>query len=283
MERYINTWNISREKVLHGENHFLVETEVCKAGISNIPPLHNHIFTEIELIAEGSCTQNINGHTVPCKTGSLLLMFPHDVHGFTNFTADTRIHSLCFADDVLPRELLDLLYSKNAALYAELTGTTFDDIRRCFEKLLQESKNPRLCGNLLMKNSIAEIVISLLRQSSDIPFSSSAPALRAALPYIRENFKEPLSLNTVAKWVHLSPQYFCKLFKSNFNISFHEYLRNMRLDYAMMLLTTTEMNVTEVCLESGFRSFSNFTKVFRDRYDILPKDVKAASNKGSAV
>lgn len=279
MKDYINTWKISKESVLSGENHFLAEVKDWTPYVTEIPPIHNHIFTEIEFIAEGKCDQEINGHFIECQTGSLFLMFPHDVHQFVQFREKTRIYSLCFADDVLPRELLDLLFKKSASLYTQLTGNALSNIQNCFEKLLQENKNSRLCRNLLIKNYISEIVVEILRQADDLSFSISNPTLRSALTYIRENFKESLSLEQLAQKSHLTPQYFCKLFKNNLNISFHEYVRNIRLDYAMMLLSTTEMNVTEVCIESGFNSLSNFTKNFKERFQISPKEVRYAKPK----
>lgn len=274
MDKYINVWQRSRESVLHQNNHFLVTSEVREAGCTDFPSIHNHIFTEIEFISKGSCTQVINGHETKCGSGMLLFMFPQDVHHYTAFHESTKLYSLCFADDMLPGSVLDLLYTKNGALLAHLSEKDTEKIETCFKKLLKENEEQNLCGDLLIRAYILEIAVEILRKAKTTRFGISNPAIRKALQYIRENFKQTVTLKDLAKSVHLTPEYFCKLFKTELCISFHEYLRNIRLDYALMLLSTTSMTVTEVCLESGFSSASNFTKIFKQRFGISPKTAR---------
>ena len=275
MRKYV-AWNVSKEAVLTSENHFLVAVYYYPSPLE-LPPAHNHIFTQIEFMVGGNCKQIVNGNEVECSDGTILLMFPQDVHQYTEFSGGkVSQYNLCFADDMLPQEVLDTMYSRNGVLCAKLEGESYNRIISCFRKLICENKNPGLLSSRIIRGLIQEIIIEVLRHAKSMKTKVANPALRDALQYIRENFKHQITLNEIAETVHLTPQYFCKLFKQELGISFHEYLRNMRLDYAMMLLKTTNMNITEICIESGFNSASNFTKIFKSRFGITPKQSKAS-------
>lgn len=274
MQKYINPWNISKETVLQKENHFLVAVYYYPSE-SELPSVHNHIFTQIEFVVGGSCKQIVNGNEIDCPDGTILLMFTQDVHRYTEFNGNVALYNLCFSDDMLSQPVLDAMYSKNNVLYAKLEGESYNQILMSFRKLIRENKNTDLFSSQMIRGLIQEVVIEVLRNAKSVNTKSGNPALRDALAFIRENFKQHLTLETISKRVHLTPQYFCKLFKQELNISFHEYLRNVRLDYSMMLLKTTDLNVTEICIESGFNSASNFTKIFKSRFGFTPKQIKS--------
>ena len=274
MEKYINTWQNSPEDVLRQDRQYLVIEEWREPNAQHIPPIHNHFFTEIEFIAEGSCVQKINGHTISCESGSIVLMFSRDVHEYVSFSENTHLYSLCFADDMLPRKLADALYAKNTALSAKLPSEISKDVQRCFAQLLQEKFQNKSFGAVFSKSLISEIVVQVLRHTNTAAFGIRNALLGEALKYMRENYTQGILETDVAKHIHVTPQYFSRLFKTELNISFQMYLRNMRLEHAIMLLRTTNLSVAHICLECGFNSFSNFTKIFKKRFGILPKDVR---------
>ena len=57
-------------------------------------------------------------------------------------------------------------------------------------------------------------------------------------------------------------------------MSFSEYLRMQRLNYAHHLLTETQLSVSEIVRESGFKSLSYFSQIFRVRYGMSPTQLR---------
>jgi AraC family transcriptional regulator, exoenzyme S synthesis regulatory protein ExsA len=53
-----------------------------------------------------------------------------------------------------------------------------------------------------------------------------------------------------------------------------KWLSNKRLEYAKNLLISSDMNINEICYESGFRNSSHFNKAFKDRYHHPPKQFR---------
>ena len=174
----------------------------------------------------------------------------------------------------IPKEIRDVLYTKNTAISVLLDDNARKEMITFFERLLSEKENEQLYGKLLTKGIICEMLVCILRCIQVHELKIGNALLQEALNFMQNNFKQPINQVDIAKHVHITPQYFSKLFKSEINITFHEYLRNMRLDYAMTLLNTTSMSVTDVCMEGGFNSVSNFTKIFKKRFGVLPKDVR---------
>lgn len=63
-----------------------------------------------------------------------------------------------------------------------------------------------------------------------------------------------------------------------------EYIRNLRLERAALLLRTTAMSINEISERVGFAYSSYFTKCFKDKYGISPKDyVQSASAADKAM
>jgi len=95
-------------------------------------------------------------------------------------------------------------------------------------------------------------------------------ALRRITEYINENFCENISLDTIAQTTGLSRYYVSHLFKELMNTTFVNYVNELRLTRAAMLLTTTDTPIIEIAGMSGFNNISNFNRAFKMYYDTTP-------------
>ena len=111
---------------------------------------------------------------------------------------------------------------------------------------------------------------------SAFPPSTSAErdVIQQATRFINIHFSEPLTLEDVARSVHLSESYFSSLFKKGCGASFREYLNAVRVDEARRLLDLNQQSVTEIALAVGFESQSYFSKVFRSVTGVSPKEYR---------
>ena len=60
------------------------------------------------------------------------------------------------------------------------------------------------------------------------------------------------------------------LFKELMNTTFVNYVNELRLTRAAMLLTTTDNPIIEIAGQSGFNNISNFNRAFKMYYDMTP-------------
>jgi len=93
---------------------------------------------------------------------------------------------------------------------------------------------------------------------------AEAERLNTIYQYILAHFTRPLSLEQVARIAHLSPNGFCRYFKSRIKKTFSRFLIEMRIGHACKLLAETDKPVAEICFECGFSNFSNFNRHFKD-------------------
>ncbi|MDE6992632.1 MAG: helix-turn-helix transcriptional regulator, partial [Lachnospiraceae bacterium] len=77
-------------------------------------------------------------------------------------------------------------------------------------------------------------------------------------------------ISDLAGQVNLNEQYFCRLFKKAIGYSPIAYINEYRIKQAKRLLEETDLQVTEVCLESGFNNFGNFLQEFRRHTGTTP-------------
>lgn len=95
-----------------------------------------------------------------------------------------------------------------------------------------------------------------------------------AKQYIEEQYREVCSLQAVAAYVHVTPNYLSNLFKKETGISFTTYVNQLRIDKAKALLEGTKMRMTEIAEEVGFDTSSYLTVVFKQITGQSPREFR---------
>ncbi len=98
---------------------------------------------------------------------------------------------------------------------------------------------------------------------------------RRVLSYLCANLDQPISLTDAARESNLSSYHFCRFFKRMSGKTFVQYLTEMRLRNAEMLLATTENKISEIAEQCGFRSIKTFNHTFRKQYDLSPREYRS--------
>jgi len=93
--------------------------------------------------------------------------------------------------------------------------------------------------------------------------NAEPPVITRAKEFINEHQTEDLRLGQVAKAVHTSTFYFCKMFKKVTGINFTDYLSRVRIEKAKNLLLNPNLRVSEIAFEVGFQSLTHFNRVFK--------------------
>lgn len=88
--------------------------------------------------------------------------------------------------------------------------------------------------------------------------------LEQAKSYIDTHFDQPISLDEIARQVHLSRFHFLRLFRRHFQETPHQYLTRLRIEKAKDLLANSEIPITEICFTVGFESLGSFSTLFHD-------------------
>lgn len=91
-----------------------------------------------------------------------------------------------------------------------------------------------------------------------------------ATEYLKVNYAEKFSIETLATKVGLSVRQFERKFRKTFNTSPRKYVLKFRVLRACELLVKTDLSVTEVALQVGFFDHSALTKHFTIVMGVAP-------------
>ena len=98
-------------------------------------------------------------------------------------------------------------------------------------------------------------------------------AIKRAKEILLQNLQNPPSIIELARRVAINDFKLKKGFKEVFNTTPYNFLLDYKLKLATKLLNEGEMNVNEIAQFTGYKHTSNFSKAFKKKYGILPKDL----------
>lgn len=84
-----------------------------------------------------------------------------------------------------------------------------------------------------------------------------------ARDFVDAHLTEHVTMHQVASQVHLSRQYFCRVFKAGTGLTFTEYVCRLRLEKAKELLADPALRISDVAFAAGFQSIPYFGRTFR--------------------
>lgn len=97
--------------------------------------------------------------------------------------------------------------------------------------------------------------------------------------YIDDNFtSSALSLNSISKELLYNPKYISGLFKKEMNIGLVEYINTIRIQYACTLINQGFTSVKEIAALSGYNDALYFSKVFKKKMGLSPKQYVSSLN-----
>lgn len=277
----------------------ILQTEITPAHNSHISvverndayfksPFHYHPEIELVYIKESYGKRVIGDKIEPFYPGDLVLVGPNLPHVWLS---DERFHQgkeearaksivLYFNKEIFGDgfynlrevEKINTLF-KNAQRGLKILSETREKTMEIMEKLVHKAGFERVLGLLE--------ILHILSTSNDIEFinnetysgvvyNKDTDRLGEVFKYINTSFGSDITLNDVAKKANLTPQSFCRLFKKRMNKHFMEYLNEVRISHACRYLMDTDCSISEIAYMSGFKTVSNFNKVFKENTGYCP-------------
>lgn len=108
--------------------------------------------------------------------------------------------------------------------------------------------------------------------------------IKKAIDLIHANYrKTQIEIRDLADACALSEAYFRKLFKKIHGVSPVQYIINLKLDFASHLLQSELYTVSETALRSGFADTKYFSRLFKQRFGMTPKEYRVYSTSSIQV
>ena len=242
--------------------------------------LHYHPEIEIVYIEEGSGTQFIGENISRYKAGDIIMIGSNLAHLWKCEGNDdgkyektvTKATVLHFEKNFWGNAFLDLQENAYIKLLLErsrqgivLQGNTRDKVATLLTGMLKATGGDKIILLLNVLNTIA-LCDQLNFLSSNVDTTTRADEgdrINDVLKYSITHFSRRIDLEEIAAVAYISPNSFCRFFKSKTHKTFSQFLIELRVNHACKLLKENKLNSKQVCCESGFNNFANFHKCFK--------------------
>lgn len=259
---------------------------------------HWHYEFQLTYVVRGTISVFFNQQTIDLQEGQGIYINPEVLHMIRDrYDSDAMFISLDVSPKLLtsfPNSVFERSYVKPVFCSSAADAVILDPGVFWQKKILDEAmsieqdyKSRSFGWELAVSSSLYAIwkeVVCHLQESlaeHDAPAADGArmrrnQRLKDTLAYIREHFTEKITLDEIAKHLHLSTNECCRFFKKNMNCTLFEYITEYRLSKSMELLEHTDLPVSQIAYESGFGSSSYFIEKFRKNVGMTPAAFRKA-------
>ena len=231
---------------------------------------------EIVLINSGQGVYSIDGKRRAVKEGGIIIYNSNVVHEET-FGIDGQINSYCCGISNL-----HLTGLRPNALIADdippvfASGVQYQNIATLLELIFTQLANrvPRAsetCHYLML--SLISILLDLTQsyvEREDRTGLKNNILGRRIKSYIDEHYTEDLTLDSIAKAIHVSVYYMSHTFKEETGYSPLQYVSRRRIGEAQSLLVQTDYSATRIGAMVGFGNPSYFNAIFTKNVGMPP-------------
>lgn len=236
-------------------------------------PAHLHDDVEMLYCLEGGIRVTIMGETRLITPGECAVIFPERVHSYLS-EDNSRILLLIFGTSMSGTygRTIQKYYPENPFLEKKEIPA---DARLAFRRLCSKEvhRDDKLCLawiQVILASLFPKLTLCEDERPEDMDLTYRL------VRYVMEHFQEPLTLEELARKLHVNKYYLSHTFSGRLQMNFREYLNRIRLDYAMQQIrSSTGKPLTEIWEEAGFESQRSFNRIFREAAGISPKEYRS--------
>jgi AraC-like DNA-binding protein len=250
--------------------------------------LHHHPEIQLIYIMEGTGDFFVGDSITPFESGNLFLIGSDQNHIFKSdsryFKEDSakasRSISIFFGMKSLGQDFFDLEETKSIrdlinradqcikfqSEFAHYIGVKIKGLRH-------QTRFQRFLKILTILNELSnteqyEYLTTVT--NSHPPSDKDSKRIDDVINYILTNYHDDISLDKIAGVANYSKASFCRFFKQRTRKTFSEFLNEVRISKACKALRNSELNISQICYESGFNNISNFNRQFKEYTGVTP-------------
>ncbi|KGO86362.1 AraC family transcriptional regulator [Flavobacterium rivuli WB 3.3-2 = DSM 21788] len=237
---------------------------------------HYHPEVELVFVNGGAGKRQIGSHISYYNDGDLILIGSNLPHcGFTDdTTGNTHETVIQMKPDFLGEGFMQLPETKNLAGIFERAkrGIAFSpETRKAVGEKLEamEEMMPfeRLLGMIHVLNELEQATDYKVLNAEGFALETQVQdndRINMVFNYVKDNFKNPITLDDIAERASMTVPSFCRYFKKMTRKTFVQFVNEYRVVHACKLLAENTMSIADVSYESGFNNFSHFNKSFKE-------------------
>lgn len=247
---------------LNKHNGIYIENTWSDNNISK----HSYPFMMLVYIAHGTGIFEINAERNCVSEGDVVLINSHAEHAFYSSLKDQTlgVYCCCFFEreihitkEQCKEDFPELSgFFDGAPKYVMVQDTSKHDIRNYIIRMLDDFIYCQPGYEYTIRSLLTVTVVMVFRlrvkeRIKKTPVNSNV-IVGAVTNYVNKNIYKKFSITDIASILHLSPDYICRVFKKNTNISFSQFLINSRVDKIKDALENTDRPIYLICEKFEF-------------------------------
>jgi len=251
-------------------------------------PFHSHEAIEIMYVISGSCHVEIENKMIPLKKGQFIII-------------DSYIQHRLIIEEGKPCRMLNIEFTlKNkcgtypsikqlseenehlkALLREEQPFIVLKDMESLDHTLkslvLELDEKDDRNSEVIIQTLLSQLILKIARIVADAKKRTSLSTdiyIKKVINHIHHNYDTDLKVEDLASITFLHPSYLHRIFKESMNCTIMEYIKEIRMDKAKMLLAKTDIPITEISDYVGMNSRQYFSYLFKKTTGQTPRNYR---------
>lgn len=229
---------------------------------------HFHSALELVYVRNGIMEATLNGKFYSLQGGELLLVPSYAVHRYlTPVKSDTVVM-------IIPLSYIPafqkILAGKNFSLCHISDKSLNKEVARCMRRCCElQQKAP----DSMATRGYIHVILALLTENiplEDMSTKDDDALVRNILSYLNNNYKNSLSLKSIADEFGYSASRFSHIFNKHVGCSISEYVNALRCRQVAGMLLDGEESIIQAAMSAGFNSMRTFYRAFMHVFGVSP-------------
>jgi len=242
--------------------------------------LHFHRPYEIFKVISGKIKVFLNNESIIASAGDVVFVGQEMIHGYIPLNLDCRYKVINFdVFDVLARTHLFkkeiYIFDRSDILIKPFISHEAPYLIETIDRLFNLASKQTTNCDLMVFGTLLELLGSIyynnLYSKTSNDSAASSKVFKPLLEYIKNNYMKPISLADMAKVSKMSVSHFAMTFRKFFAQTPIDFLNSYRIEHACLLLSSSDLSITDIAYRCGYNDSSYFVKVFKKYKNITPK------------
>jgi AraC-like DNA-binding protein len=254
--------------------------------------IHSHKdFNELVIVMDGSAIHVVGGEEYIINKGDVFVVGNDTFHGYKN-AANLRICNIMYrhelfsaAPDITQSAGFHALFVLEPSITKEhgfqsrlkLKHDDYESVKHLTDRMLSEYNGNTECRKTMLISEFMSLSVMLSRLYGIEKFGSEQDIINIAyaVSYIENHFAENISVTKLAELSHYSESHFIRMFSRTYHSTPLEYIIDLRINHACIMLKNTALTVSETAERCGFDDSNYFSRIFRKRIGCSPTEYRS--------
>lgn len=233
---------------------------------------HHHENAYFTFILQGKIIEGNRKEVYTCSAGSLLFHNWQEPHYNIKPDIFTRGFHIELEGDWFKNLSFDI-----ATLQGSINISN-PDVKFLFYKIFKETKGFDNVASLSIQDLLLQVFTKMFDHNALKTYNKPPQWVSKIKAILHDTFYKTYTLEDLAKSVDIHPVHLSRDFPKYFHCTLGEYIRKLRVEKSLNLLSNKAISLTEIAYECGFADQSHLNRCFKNMMHTTPFAYKKLMN-----